>query len=288
MFDPKTDKFPYPMETDRHYLELHRDRGIVFDADYPYVDSSRWFRFKQGFVRFLLYLFAFAVSAARQGLKIKGRRNLKKHRELLKHGVVSVANHVHMWDYIAVMNAIRPFRPHLLSWGPNVNGENGTLIRMVGGIPIPETGIGATKAYLGALRHLLRDEGGWLHIYPEGSMWEYYAPIRPFKTGAAYLACDSGKPILPLAFSYREPGWIRKHIFHQIALLTLTVGEPLLPNPELNLRERELDLTIRAHDAVCRLAGIDPEENLYPPVFENSTRVDYYTSTYGVGYTGSH
>ena len=29
MFDPKTDKFPYPMETDRHYLELHMDRGIV-------------------------------------------------------------------------------------------------------------------------------------------------------------------------------------------------------------------------------------------------------------------
>ena len=32
-FDPKTNKFPYPTETDRHYLEVHKDRRIVFDAD---------------------------------------------------------------------------------------------------------------------------------------------------------------------------------------------------------------------------------------------------------------
>lgn len=287
MFDPKTDKFPYPMETDRHYLELHMDRGIVIDAAYPYIDRSAWFRFKQGVIRFLLYIFAFPVSATRMGLRIEGRRNLRKHRDLLKNGVVSVANHIHMWDYIAVMNAVRPFRTHLLAWGPNINGENGTLIRLVGGIPIPESGISATKTYLKTLRDLLRTEHGWLHIYPEGSMWEFYAPIRPFKTGAAYLACDSDKPILPLGFSYREPGWIRRHVFHQIATLTLRIGEPLLPDPSLNPREREIDLTVRSHEAVCALAGIDPKENLYPPVFRDSKRVDYYTSVYGVGYRGS-
>ena len=288
MFDPKTDRFPYPPDTDKHYLKVHMDRGIVFDTEYPYIDRSKGFLFRQGVVRFLLNAFVFRIAAIRMGLKIEGRENIRKYKDILKNGVVSVANHVHMWDYIAVMTAIRPFRSNLLAWAPNVNGENGTLIRMVGGIPIPEGNTAATKTYLKVMRDLLQNRHGWLHIYAEGSMWEYYRPVRPFKRGAAHIACDSDKPILPLGFSYREPGWIRKHIFRQIATFTLHVGEPLFPNKELNAKEREKDLLIRSHEAVCRLVGIDPEENLYPAVFDNSKRIDYYTTTYGVGYKGSH
>ena len=42
------------------------------------------------------------------------------------------------------------------------------------------------------------------------------------------------------------------------------------------------DLARRAHAAVCELADIKPEENLYEPVFANSDRIDYYTTEYGV------
>lgn len=287
-FDPKTDRFPYPENTDRHYLEVHKDRGIVFDTDYPYIDRSRAFRFKQELIRILLNILVFPLCRIRLGLKIEGRENLKKHRDVLNNGTLSVANHVHMWDYLSIMRAIRPYRSNLLSWAPNINGENGTLIRMVGGIPIPDSNIAATKTYLKAVRNLLQNDHGWLHIYPEGSMWEYYAPVRPFKRGAAHIAVDTNKPILPLGFSYRKPGWIRKHIFRQIACFTLRIGEPLFPNPALNPKERERDLTIRCHDAVCRLAGIEPEDNLYPPLFNDSKRIDYYTDTYGIGYKGSH
>ena len=88
--------------------------------------------------------------------------------------------------------------------------------------------------------------------------------------------------------SVREPGWIRKHIFRQIACFTLRIGEPIFADPSLSKKEQRKDLTIRCHEAVCRLAGIDPKENLYPPVFNESKRVDYYTDTYGVGYKDSH
>lgn len=286
-FDPKTNKFPYPEETDKHYLEVHKNRGIVFDEHYPYVNTSKSFLFKQGVIRFFLNILVFPICRIRMGLRVEGKENLIRYRDVLDQGTLSVANHVHMWDYLAIMSAIRPFRPYHLSWAPNVNGENGTLIRMVGGIPIPEHSIAGTKAYIKAIRKLLND-GGWLHIYAEGSMWEYYAPIRPFKRGTAHFAVDCSKPILPLGFSYREPGWIRKHIFRQIAKFTLHIGEPLFPDPSLPGKEREDDLTIRCHEAVCKLCGIDPKENLYPPLFSDSKRVDYYTTSYGVGYKGSH
>ena len=183
------------------------------------------------------------------------------------------------------MKAVRPYRTNVISWAPNINGENGTLIRMVGGIPIPDTDLAATKTYMKAIHNLL-EGGGWLQVYAEGSMWEFYAPIRPFKPGTAHIACESGKPVLPLGFSYREPGWIRKHIFHQIACFTLTIGEPIFANPELSKKEQRRDLTLRCHEAVCRLAGIDPKDNLYPPIYADSKRIDYYTTEYGVGYRG--
>ena len=118
-------------------------------------------------------------------------------------------------------------------------------------------------------------------------MWEYYQPIRPFKRGAAMIAVSNDKPVIPLAFSYREPGWIRKHIFRQIATFTLHIGDPLFPDKNLKPKDREKDLTVRANKAVCALAGIDPDKNIYEPVFNDSKRIDYYTDTYGVGYRGS-
>ena len=231
-------------------------------------------------------MIVFPLARIRLGLKIEGRDNLKKYKDVIDKGVVSVCNHVHMWDYIAIMCAIRPTRPNLLAWAPNINGENGTLIRLVGGIPIPEDNIAGQKAQLKAISGLM-DDGGWLHIYAEGSMWEYYAPIRPFKRGAAYIAVMNNRPVIPMAFSYREPGAFRKKIFRQEAVFTLRIGEPLYPDTDLDVKERQKDLTIRSHRAVCSLAGIDPDENLYEPVFSDSKRVDYYTTQYGVGYRGS-
>ena len=288
MFDPKTDRFPYPEETNRHYLQVHKDRKIIFDTEYPYIDRSRSFLFKQSLVRLLENVLVFFLCIVRLGLRIEGRENLKKHTDIIKDGVISVANHVHMWDYIAVMKAIRPNKPNILVWAPNVNGENGTLIRMVGGIPIPETGVAATRVFLKAISDLLTVDHGWLHIYSEGSMWEYYAPVRPFKKGPARIACSNNKPVIPLGFSYREPGWIRKNIFRQIATFTLRIGEPVFPDNDLPIKDREYDLTVRCHDAVCALTGTDPKDSIYPPVFDKSKRIDYYTSTYGVGYKGSH
>jgi len=287
MFDPKTNRYPYPEMTDKHYLEIHKDRGFVFDTKYPYIDKSGWFRFKQKMARLLLNVVVFPLARIRLGLKIEGRENLKKHKDVIDNGVISVCNHVHMWDYIAIMRGIRPIKPNLLAWDKNINGENGTLIRMVGGIPIPEKTVAGQKTFLKAISSLLNEDHGWLHIYAEGSMWEYYQPIRPFKRGAAMMAVSNDKPIIPLGFSYREPSWIRKKIFNQLGVFTLHIGEPIFPDKTLKPKDREKDLTIRANKAVCELVGIDPDKNIYEPVFNDSKRVDYYTDTYGVGYKGS-
>lgn len=274
MFDPKTDKYPYPEDTCGHYMEVKMDRGIVFNKDYPYVDYSKGFAFKRFWVRLLLRLLVFPfMEPFKTGLRIKGKKNLKKYKDVLKNGAITTANHVHVWDYICVMKALHNFKwTYLLSWDKNVNGESGPLVRMVGGIPIPENDKEATVAFNKSLKQIL-NEGHFLHIYPEGSMWEYYAPIRPFKNGAASLAIKNNKPILPMAFSYRKPGWIRRKLFKQPAALTLTIGEPLFADPTLDKSAQIDDLTTRLHESICQLAGFN--HSIYESLYHDSKRIDY-------------
>lgn len=276
MFDPKPNNYKYPEDTSGHYAEVHKDRGIVFDKNYPYVDYSKGFAFKRFWVRFLLRTMVFPWSHVKMGIKIKGKKNLKKNKTLLKLGAVTVCNHVHRWDYICIMKAIHRIHwPYILVWNKNVNGESGPLVRMVGGIPIPLDDKEATVAFSKATRKILND-GGFLHFYAEGSMWEYYRPIRPFKCGAASYAVKCDKPILPMAFSYRKPNWFRRKIMRQIALFTLNIGEPLFADKVLDKREQVEDLTRRTHERVCLLAGFNKGENIYPPIYSKEIKkIDY-------------
>ena len=287
MFDPKCDKFPYPLETDKHYMPVKTHNGLVFDENYPYIDKSFGFRFKRFWIRFLIVTIVFPfLMKIRMGLRIRGRKNLRIFKKALKGGAVTCANHVHMWDYLGVMKALRYRWPHLLAWDRNISGEMSGLIRAVGGIPIPVGDVKATVAFNKAIDDHLQ-HGGLLHVYPEGSMWEYYAPIRPFKSGAFHFAVNNNRPVIPMGYSYRKPGFIRRVIFHQIATFTLTIGEPIMPDQTLTKAEQVNDLTIKTHEAICHLAGWSSEENYYPPIFHNNTRVDYYTKEYGKGYKGS-
>jgi len=286
MFDPKTNYFPYTLDTGAHYLHVKKDDGTVFDSKYPYVDESKKFKRKRKWTRFLCVIFAFPVCRIRQGLRVKGKENLKKYKDVLKGGVVSVCNHIHMWDYLGIMAAVYPYQPDILAWDKNISGENGKIIRSVGGIPVPASDMKAMAVMSSQVKKYLQN-GGWLHVAAEGSMWEFYAPIRPFKTGAAYYAYKANKPILPMAFSYRKPVGLGK-LFRR-AKLTLNIGTPIYPDQTLSQKEAIEKLTKQAHQEVCRLAGFEIGENLYEPIYDDKTnkRIDYYTTEYGVGYKGS-
>ncbi len=276
-YDPKPTKYPFPKHTDEHYLVVKKNDQTKFDKDFPYIDKSKKFKRRFNLFRILVVCVAFPVMHIRTKLKIEGRENIKKHKELLKGGVVSISNHIHLWDYIGIMSAIRPFRPYHPSWATNCRGENKTLIRYTGGVPVPEGDIKASYYFSKAIEEHISN-GGWFHTYAEGSMWEFYQPIRPFKKGAFRWAVKTGKPILPMAFSYRKPKGLEK-IFHKNPLLTLRIGEPIMPDMSLSTPEAIEKLTKQCHEAVCRLAGIDPTKNLYPPIYENTKRIDYYENS---------
>lgn len=279
-YDPMPTEYPLPQKTDQHYLPVETVEDIVFDENYPYVDKSASYRFRCGMMRLVTRLIAFPVARLRTLLRVEGRENLRKYRKEIGNGVVSVVNHVHMWDFILIMYAVRPYRPWIPVWDKNMRGPNRNLIRLNRGIPLPTGSMRATSAFAHAVDGLL-ESGEWLHVSAEGSMWEYYMPIRPFKKGSFTFAVRGGKPVLPLAFSYRKPKGLQR-LFWKKPLLTLHIGELIYPDASLGKVQAAEKIGVEAHEAVCRLAGIDPAENIYPPVFNNTDRVDYYTDTYGV------
>ena len=119
LYIPENKEYPYPEKTDQHYGIFKMNRGIIFDKDYPYVDNSRSFKFKRFWVRLLcrIIVFPFMVPP-KTGLKIVGKKNIKKYKEELKNGFVTVSNHVHDWDYLCIMKALHNFRwPNTLSIG---------------------------------------------------------------------------------------------------------------------------------------------------------------------------
>ena len=80
MYNPHSTKYNYPEYTDQHYLVVKKNNGLVFDENYPYIDNSKGFRFKRWWVRVLLYLIVFPLCPIYMGLRIKGRKNLKKYK----------------------------------------------------------------------------------------------------------------------------------------------------------------------------------------------------------------
>ena len=262
----------YPEYTDMHYIEKKKVKDITFDENYPYVDNSFGFKFKRFFIRCGLRLIVFPFCRIKLGLKIEGRKNLKKNKKIIKNGVISCCNHVHMWDYICIMKAVRGYKPHFISWKENITGESGGLVRLVGGIPIPDS-MKALRKYNEDLDKLM-NSGGWLHIYPEGSMWEFYDKIRPFKRGLAFYAMKYNKPILPMAIKYRKASFLRRVILRRDWSFTITIGDLIYNNLDLDKKEQEIDLIKKCHMEVCKLAGIEYKDNKYEAIFNNSKRID--------------
>ena len=271
MFDPKSTKYPYPEYTDMHYLKIKKDKKIIFDENYPYIDNTKSFKFKRFLVRVLLYLMVFIMTKIRLGLKIYNKKLLKKYKKDLKGGLITVSNHIHMWDYLAILRLLKPINPYVLVWDKNINGESGTLVRLVGGIPIPETTLAAKKVFLSAIKKLMED-AKCIHVYPEGSMWEMYPYLRPFKKGAFRFAYEYDKKILPLVFSFRKPSWIRRHIFKQEACLNLSICEIKEIDKSLDKCDAIEKITISTFNEMIKTAGID--NNPYNPIFKNDRKVN--------------
>ena len=263
----------YPERSDEHMITVKHLRDTNFDEHYQYLEKGLWHKIKRAALSVGLYLVGYHAATIRYGLKIHGRENLKKHKELLKNGAITVCNHVLMWDYICVLKAIRPRLQYHPGWATNFEGPNAGFIRWVGGIPIPTKNMRAMMKFQKAMDEVL-SSGKWLHFFPEGSMWFYYPDIRPFKQAVFRFAVKHNKPVFPLAFSFRP----RKGLWKLLGtkpLVDLTIGEPIFPDTTLPEKEAIAKLHKEAYHHMQVLAGINPGD----PTYNEDQTIENYKKT---------
>jgi len=258
----------YPDKVDGRMVPVNPIREINIDENYPYYDKS----FKFRFIRFLLYILVFTLitflAYIRYAFKIKGRKNLRKYKHLLKNGAMTISNHVQRWDFVFVSLGIRFRKIFFPVYKEHLRGKDEGFIRHAGGIPVPDT-IAAMKSFNRAFDEIV-EKKIWIHAYPESSRFDFYTPIRPFKKGVFTMACRYNLPIVPIAFSYRKshfPYTIANFFrslfgWKKLPLITVRVGEPILFDSSLSRKEAVLKMRRDCHAAVVKLAGI--EDNPWP------------------------
>ncbi len=265
--------YKYPERSDEHMITVKHLRDTHFDENYNYYDKSFWNKIKRGVLFVALNLVAFLVCTIRHGLKIYGRREFKKNKNLFKDGAITIANHVFMWDYLCVLKAIRPHLQFHPGWKTNFEGPNGPLIRWVGGIPIPTDNIRAMAKFQKAIGQVLEDKK-WLHFFPEGSMWFYYPDIRPLKKAVFKYAVRYNKPVIPITLSFRPRKGLYK-LFGKTPLVDLHIGNPLFPDKSLPVNEAIDKLHKEAYHIMQVMNGINPGD----PTYNTDQNIDNYIKT---------
>ncbi len=265
--------YEYPPRSDQHMIDVPHLWDVDLNEQYPYLQKSLWFKIQRVFLRLALYGFMFFLLRITHGLRIHGREKLKKYEAELENGFITVSNHVFMWDFICIMKALRPRLGYFPAWKINLEGPNGPLIRMAGGIPIPTGNLRSMKKFKDAMEEVLASKE-WMHFFPEGSMWFYYPDIRPLKKAVFQYAVRYDRPVIPLIFTFRPRNKLQR-LFGRSPLVDLTVGDPLRHHPDLSRTEAAAELQQRTYHIMQGMAGIHPGD----PTYNTNLDIDTYQKT---------
>lgn len=263
----------YPEKSDEHMITVKHLRDTHFDENYEYLPKGFWHKCVRVLLWLALNLLAFPVCSLRYGLRIYGRKNLKKYKKELKNGAITIANHVFMWDYICVLKAIRPHLQYHPGWKTNFEGPNAGFIRFVGGIPIPTGNRRAMGKFQQAIGEVL-EKKHWLHFFPEGSMWFFYPDIRPLKKAVFKYAVRYDKPVIPITMSFRPRKGLWR-IFGKEPLVDLHIGEPLFPDKTVPTAEAVDKIHAQAYHVMQVMNGIHPGD----PTYNTDQNIETYKKT---------
>ena len=265
--------YQYPERSDEHMIYVKHLRDTNFDEKFDYVDRTFSRKIKKGILWLLLNTVVFLVVNIRHGIRYHGKKNIRKNKKLFKNGAITICNHVFMWDYLGVLQTIKPKMPHLIAWKTNFEGPNGPLIRWVGGIPVPTDNYRAMMKFQKSVDEVL-ENNEWLHVFPEGSMWFYYPDIRPLKPAVFRFAVKHNKPVIPMAYSFRPRKGIMR-IFSKNPLADLHIGEPILPDTTLPPKEAVIKMHKEAYRVMQELIGVKPGD----PTYNEDQNIDNYKKT---------
>ncbi len=217
----------------------------------PLISKNPFFRF---FTAAFYYMIAIPIlgffDTVVFGLRVRGRKNI----QMLKgKGAVVVCNHVHNLDctFLALLDTPRKsvFTSMEILFSQPVVGP---LIHCLGSVPVPAVP-SKMRRFICELTDAVKS-GRLVCIYPEGELIPYCTQLRSFKEGAFTIAAKAGAPVIPVMITERENKGLWK-ILKRKPCLTITAGEPLYPDSNMEPRFAARDLCSRAFSRMSEIQG---------------------------------
>lgn len=229
-----------------HEFKTLKARPVELPDDYQYYNQNIFFKIFSSIFIILFWIFCDVLFARIfLGFRVRGKKNLKAAK---KEGTVIIGNHVHPLDAILVGTTIFPSRIYVTMLMTNLGIPFiGRILRIAGGIPIPQTKIGLSKL-LNETNDILKS-GVMLLVMPEAILKPYHQGIRKFHNGGFRFAVNSGSSVLPAVFIYKKPGWFYS-LFKKKPLIELH----FLPTIPVVYKETSAEtikvLKTKVHDAM--------------------------------------
>ena len=189
------------------------------------INFSFFFQAATWFVFFSLWHLVILICLIAGSARYEGKKKLRK----LKGNAILVSNHTTFFDPVFISGAAMPRTMwHTLMEATVETPFLGTLIRLLGGVPLPPGMKGIEKIIETAPRAFKYKR--FIHFYPEGECYLYNQQIQPFKTGAFYISAQLNLPVVPLVTVFREGRLKPKTFFaRKFPGETLVVLDPFFP-----------------------------------------------------------
>lgn len=129
----------------------------------------------------------------------------------------------------------------------------GWFLRSVGGFPV-ERGIADREAL--RLSEQILEAGDPLVVFPESTRFE--GPlVQELKEGAAFMACRTGVPLVPIGIGGAERAFPKGARFLRPSKVTVVIGEPIFPpireDGSRVKRSQVKALTVELHETLQEL-----------------------------------
>ena len=210
---------------------------------FVYIHKNIFYRFCSWCLFYLLAKPILTIySRLFMGVKVEGKKNLKGLMKS-KEGFLIYSNHVHMLDaFLLHIYVGFPKRTYIISHSDPINiPVVGKLVMLLGCLPLP-TDLHDYRNFENAIKQRL-DEGSCIAIYPEGTVWPYYANgTRPMKKTSFKYAASNNKPIVVVSETFKK----RKVFKNAKPRMVIKISAPIYPEEHLSINENMENLYNKA------------------------------------------
>ena len=207
---------------------------------------------RKGFYKKSMTTFAFMIAKLFVNKLIKSQKLIIKEIKGLEHfknlttGAVITCNHFNPFDSFAIQIAYEESEQkkkfyRVIKEGNYTSfpGFYGFLMRHCNTLPL-SSNYETMKNFISSINTLLQ-EGNFVLVYPEQSLWWNYRKPKPLKNGAFNFATKNNVPVLPCFITMKDSQIMSDDGFY-VQEYTINIAEPIYPDKNKTLKQNIEDM----------------------------------------------